>query len=162
MSTHADCGEDILWVHRADDMDRFMPPLEFAGYRYVVVGEGQAQTAVQQPTYIVHHCNPEKVISWNAYKEELAAAKLSSNQIVQEARMSNYAAARERDRAEAWEYALKYDCPRDKCGAKVGEKCINIAQAKRGVDEFTKNPHPERVDPHWVDHDTQMADEGRD
>jgi hypothetical protein len=35
MSTHADCGEDILWVHRSDDMDRFMDQ----GFKVRVVDE---------------------------------------------------------------------------------------------------------------------------
>ena len=162
MSTHADCGEDIAWVRRSDDTDRWMPPLEFAGYRYVTQGEGEDKTAIQVPTYIIHHCNPEKVVAWNLYKEKLAEVKLGQNIIVQQAQISNHRAARERDREDAWAYSLKHKCPRVACGAEEGELCTNLALKKKGTITPTKNPHPERVDPHFVDRATQLVDEGRE
>lgn len=147
MSTHGDCGEDIRWVHRSDDHERFMPPLEFAGYRYVILED---DTAVQQPTYIIHHCNPEKVVAWGEYQTKLDAAKLANNSVVRDAKRSNYQIARERDREEAWVYALKFICPVAKCSQPAGEKCLNLAELKRGRTTHCLNPHPERCDPDFT------------
>jgi hypothetical protein len=123
-----------------------MPPLEFAGYRYIVIrGEDMVETATQEPTYIVHHCNPEKVASWEEYKKKLAAARGGGNPYV-----SDYAAAKVRDRMAVWDYALKFKCPVVKCSAAAGKKCINISEANRGRTVFTKHPHSERCNPDFT------------
>lgn len=75
MSVHSDCGGDIFWVRRSDDPERWMPPLEFAGYRYVITGDEPERTAIQVPTYIMHNCNPEKIEAWQEYQFKLAQLK---------------------------------------------------------------------------------------
>lgn len=72
--------------------------------------------------------------------------------------MTPYQVKRQQEREQAWEYALQYTCPR--CHVEPGVACINLAEQKRGREVTTTNPHIERVDPHQVDHNTQMTDEG--
>lgn len=139
MSVHRDCGENIHWMHREDDPERFMPPMEFAGQAYVI--EGGIATEVS--TYRMHRCDPVKVVAWQEYIQTMAELK-GPNSF--ESEINLYQAARLREREEAWAIAMTVDC--DKCSAVVDEKCYSRAQhhVKSGELVETTNPHPSRLE----------------
>lgn len=143
MSVHKDCGELVVWARRSDDPTRWMPPLEFVDNLIVIqVDENGERVAVNAPAYRVHDCDPDKVLAWMEYQEKLA--RLRERAPVQVAGMSAWEIARERNREQAWETALKVPCLR--CGAKKGKKCIDLSLQRRNLKGYTKNPHAQRLE----------------
>lgn len=143
MSTHKDCGEEIRWAKRDDDPDRFRPPLEYAGEAFIIDERG---AAIQVHTYRPHNCDPDKVEAWLTYQKRLAVLRGDTEGLRELTGMEAHNAARERDRENTWEHALKKPCPR--CRALVGVKCHRLDQKFRKTGEMveSKNPHPERID----------------
>lgn len=131
-SVHKDCGESITWLRRADDTERFMPPMDFVGY-YVMVVNG---VGIESPAYKIHNCDPEKVREWRAYQEDLAAAKGED--------VDPYYAAKEREAEAEWAFVEGIPCPT--CEVASG-KCISQAQHLKKTGEVveTRHPHPSRV-----------------
>lgn len=141
MSTHKDCGEDITWVKRDDDPSRFMPPLEFFGYAYILSDAPNGEkTAVQVATYKTHHCDPDKVIAWHEYKARIAAIEQNAPVVMSK---SDWEIARDRRQEETMRLAMKVSCPR--CEVREGEPCISLAKGKT-LGEVIKNPHQARLD----------------
>lgn len=135
MSIHKECGAEITWMRRDDDPERFMPPMEYAGEGYVRDKDGAAQ---YHHIYRLHNCDPDAILEWRDYQQRLAAAKGEE--------YTPYDAARERERENLWEIALTVACRR--CNRLPGEKCVSLSQqkVKAGIEEETKNPHPERIE----------------
>lgn len=131
---HKECGERIVWLRRPDDMDRFLPPMEYAGEGYI----GVDGCGVYGTLYKAHLCDPEKVLAWIDYQKRLAVAKGEE--------FTPLDAARQREREDLWTLALTVACPR--CDAAVNVKCHSLAQhkIKQGIKEETLNPHPERIE----------------
>lgn len=137
-SIHKDCGENIRWVKRSD-VDRWMAPLEFAGRAFVITGEvGLDSYAEEVSVYQVHHCNPEKMEAWQEYCAKIAHLKGEP-----EFTGSTYTAAKEREREQIWEIALKKKCPR--CKQSRNKKCISMSKAASQAGKELRNPHPERL-----------------
>lgn len=138
MGPHSDCGRDIVWVRRADDNDRWMPPLEFAGQAIII----QDDEAVFVSTYRRHECNPEEIKAWLELKRQQAEAKGYSLEDIDahEERII----ARERDREEVNSHAMSVECK--VCKATVGEMCMSLPWLKKGTKRYNKNPHPPRIE----------------
>ena len=136
MSIHKECGAEISWLRRPDDLDRYLPPMEYAGEGYVKDAETGA--GIYRHIYRTHLCDPEKIIEWQDYQQRLAEAKGEE--------YTPYDAARERERENLWELALKVACRR--CSRLPGEKCISLSvrNVNQGIEEETKNPHPQRIE----------------
>ena len=134
MSIHKECGEPIKWLRRPEDMDKFLPPMEYLGEVYVV----EEGAGIYRQAYKLHMCDPDKIIAWQDYQRRLAEAKGEE--------FLPMDAAREREREQIWELVRKVACPR--CEAGVDEKCISLSthKVKAGIKEETKNPHPERIE----------------
>lgn len=140
MSVHRECGEDIRWAHRPDDPERFLPPLEYAGEVYVIDEGG---SAIQMHGYRMHRCDPQKVIEWQTYIEQMKDLKGDDSY---EGRINYRQAASERNRDEQWEIALKVECP--KCELDPGMKCCSLKKQYRESGELIELrwPHPERTE----------------
>lgn len=137
MSTHRECGEDIRWVHRDDDPERFAPPLEYVGQAFIITDDN---TAVRVTTYKTHHCDPDKILAWREYKARIA--EIGEDPTPDSGRR-DWEIARDKQREEVWNEAVKTKCPR--CDAKKGEKCHNLIERKKtGEIVYTRNPHVER------------------
>lgn len=160
MSVHRDCGEEIVWVKNENDPNRWMPPLEFAGYRHIITTQGDDQFAVQMPTYIRHHCDPDRMKAWQDYQVRIAALKENAPDVT--TGMTPRQAKHQQLVEQAWEYALKFKCPRVGCEAEATELCVNLAEKKRGRSVPTKNPHPERLDPDLTRFERSVFDKGKE
>lgn len=136
MSIHRDCGADIQWLRREDDTSRFLPPMEYAGEVYV--RDEKDGSAKRVHAYRMHLCDPDAILAWNDYQQRLAAAKGEE--------FTPYDAARERERESLWELALTVACRR--CNRLPNEKCVSLStkNVKAGIEEETKNPHPQRIE----------------
>ena len=139
MTVHKSCGKEIRWATRDDDPERFNPPLEFDGHRYIITEDG---TAVYTSTYVHHECDPADIIRWQRLKHDQAKAMG-----IQPEEVSDSTLAREEERKERWKVALKEPCPT--CDVPVGHKCHNLTARKKGRRELTKNPHPARLEFVW-------------
>lgn len=152
MSTHDKCGATITWARRPDDMDRYLPPLEFAGTGYII----DQGVGVQTQVFKEHHCDPEAMIRWAEYKAKIAEIeeRKPDFQDVHEQAAVERAARKARIEElieEEWEWALKIECK--KCGAQVKEKCANLTERSKGNWVPTKHPHPTRADESgWTKH----------
>lgn len=144
-SVHKECGADITWAKREDDEDRFLPPLEYVGEVYLLEGQGRDKVGVQRHAYRLHICDPDRIIEWQDYQQRLAEAKGIEYVPLSDGRAA-YEAAREKDREEQWNMALKVACPR--CDAPAGEKCRSQQRQhiKTGEIVETRNPHPARME----------------
>lgn len=137
-SVHKECGADIVWAHRADDTDRFYPPLEYVGEVFLLEGKGRDKVAEQRHAYRIHQCDPDRIIEWQDYQHRLAEAT--------GVEYTPYAAARQKDNEELWNQVLHVECPR--CEREVGKKCISLARHLLKTGEITecRNPHPARIE----------------
>lgn len=142
MSVHKDCGEDIKWVRRDDDPNRFLPPMEYVGEVYVI--DPESGSGRMTHGYRIHNCDPDKIIAWQDYQLRLAEAKGEQ--------YTPYDAAREREREQMWELTLAIEC--SACGMGVDKKCISMARthANKGEVVELKNPHPVRIQA-GIDHE---------
>lgn len=141
MGTHKECGEDITWVRRDDQPDRWAPPLQFAGYAKILTdGPNGDKVAVEVATYKTHHCDPEKIIAWQEYKARLAAIEASSPPVVKS--MTDWEIARQRNQEEAMAFATAVACPQ--CHMGVDEPCVSMAKGKT-LGQPVKNPHTKRT-----------------
>jgi hypothetical protein len=144
MSTHKDCGEQIRWARRLEDPTRWLPPLEYAGEGFVLSTSDDSEDhfASEVHVYKLHRCDPDKVLAWQEYTERMADIQGTAPP------GPSYALARERDRENAWEQALKKPCPR--CGVAKKVKCKSLGtvakkkEKESGEITETRWPHPER------------------
>lgn len=144
MSVHKDCGEQIRWVRRAEDPERFMPPLEYAGEGIIITGGDSPESALgsQVHVYKIHRCDPDTMEEWQRYCARMADLK---GQAPPE---TPYQMMRERDRESAWEEAIKKPCP--KCGVPKKVRCkslgVHAKKLEKQTGEVTETrwPHPER------------------
>lgn len=147
MSVHKNCGEKIRWAKNAHG-DRFLPPLEFVGHYYILLDmeEGDDKMATEVSCYEVHQCDPEKVVAWQEYKDNLAAIE-SRTKVDVERPPSNWEIARKREQEATRARAEKKPC--SKCGAKRNEPCFNLSIWKSKQEKRATNmPHTERMD--WL------------
>jgi len=132
-SVHKECGADISWARRPDDPERFLPPLEYAGELFVI----ENGTATQHHGYRVHLCDPQRIIEWKEYQEQLASAKGEE--------YTPYAAAREKELDELWAFVEGVACPT--CDVSEG-KCISQSRHLKSTGEVrnVRSPHQSRID----------------
>lgn len=134
MSVHKECGKQVRWGKRSDDPDRYMQPLEFAGFYYILDESG---TALEVVAYQIHQCNVDDVRAITATREALADSRNRSEKLqltVQE----EYAAARESNREDLWKQVLPFAC--EGCGAKKNERCTHKLSG-----EEIRYPHTDRI-----------------
>ncbi len=144
MSVHKDCGEDIRWVKREDEEQRWMPPLEFIGQVYIIDESGHA---FMTNAYQIHNCDPDKMEAWQEYQRRIAELKGDQESIEELDGRQVYQIARERERERVWELALTRPCRT--CQADIGQRCISQSVHLRRTGEIkeTLNPHPSRLEP---------------
>lgn len=148
MSVHKDCGELINWFKRPDDLDRFLPPMEYVGEYYMTSDAGNGEkVAVQVAAYKVHHCDPDKMLAWQEYKAKLAAIKeRGEEQPHVDLGKTDWEIARDRRQEQARAFAEQVECPT--CNAAVDQPCYNLTIYYRSDEKDivpVKNPHPARV-----------------
>jgi hypothetical protein len=153
MSVHKDCGEPVTWLRRPDDVDKFLPPMEYVDQLYMKVeGPNGEYCAMQASAYKIHRCDPDKMEAWIAYKERIAEIKEKApdqpaavhREAAQE-RVSDWILARERAQEETRLIAEAYKCRR--CGAKSTEPCFNLSVYNRTQEKVpTKMPHAQRLE----------------
>ena len=142
MSIHKECGAQIKWAKRADDLDRYGQPLEFHGFYYIIDESG---AAIEVTCYDIHVCDPEQMKKYQerlASINEIAEIKEDST-LFKMSPSAAYEAAREVRRADTWKVALKVDCPT--CEVKAKKKCRNLSKGKN-YNKITKNPDPLRIE----------------
>lgn len=149
MGTHRECGSDIRWVKRPDDMDKYMAPLEYVGHAFIIIDAGNGeQSATEMATYRPHHCDPEKMLAWQEYLVKVAAVKAKATKIPNEVLKDPkiWKAARNRNQETARVESMVIPCPT--CNAVIGVPCLNISIFKKtGEVVPTVMPHPKRWTP---------------
>lgn len=153
MGTHKDCGEPVRWFRRPEDMDKWMPPLEWAGHAYIVVdgGESGEQAATEVSIYRPHHCDPEKMAAWQEYKAKLEEVRQRGQAVELNGKSAKLVAqkpkdweiARDRNQQTARLEAMVVEC--NKCQVKAGVPCYNLTIFKKTGEQVpTKMPHTSR------------------
>jgi len=109
--------------------------MELAGEGYVIDDEGNL---VFKNIYRVHMCDPDAVVAWARYKEQLAEAKGEE--------VDDYEAIKTKNQDEQWEIALLVACR--KCHMLPGEKCVSQQKRLQKTGEIVNTawPHPDRLE----------------
>lgn len=144
MNECRDCGLPVRFLllgQQDDGSNRWSPPLNVESRE---ITERKAKTSEpfahqgyeQTERFVLHDC-PER-----------RAAKVRQD----EAAVMRQVRARQTD--EAWDEALKRDCPR--CGAFPEHRCLNLTDVrlKRHPFQHTRHPHAERLPFGWAEERT--------
>lgn len=137
MSIHNDCGATIRWARRSDDNERFMQPLEFSDFAYIIDDSG---TAIEVTVYQIHECKAEEVEKFQENKRRAAEAKGIT--VPELTNYEVYQVQKEEVRKEDWKIALKVAC--ETCGSPARKKCRSKAKGPK-YGSILKNPHPKRL-----------------
>jgi len=160
------CGEEIHWYKTPSGATH--PP--------IVPGQGTVSIVIEGIVYSGrpwnrHVCDPERLaakerneLSRQQMLEDQARVRREAQEAHAERRMrflheaaiyDDAHEAREVFGKETYRRAMKHACP--KCEATVGQPCENLAAARGGRVQYTKNPHQERIDlipeaerPFWI------------
>lgn len=135
MSTHKRCGATITWARYADDPDRFLPPLEFAGHYWLI---GEDGVGYQTPTFKQHECDPDQMEKWQERLRRIQELELE----FETPDAATHMAAREQRRDEINLPSLKVKC--DRCGQPKGKMCLNLHELKRGREVECRYTHEMR------------------
>lgn len=151
MSIHKECGEEIVWLRKPDDVDKYLPPMEYVGPMYFKTeGPNGEVCGIQATAYKMHRCDPDKMEAWIEYKERIAEisehAPEQPVKVQREAakqKKSDWVIARERKQANIRTECEAYVCRR--CDAVQFEPCYNLTIFKRTHEKVPINmPHPVR------------------
>lgn len=138
MGIHRECGENITWLKRDDNLERWMPPMEFAGGAYIKGDDGEA---IEVVTYRPHICDPDKVEAWIERLRRMGELTGDTSELDSTVARQ---AAREREQEAARKLAETINC--DVCGSVGGTPCVSLSSKKQGGGTPTKWPHPQRLE----------------
>jgi hypothetical protein len=134
MSIHSDCGAEIRWPRKQDDLESFGPPLEYAGQGYIFDENG---STVQVSVYKNHICQASQMEVWLDNKARIAKLQKTSAArlpVTNEA----YKLAREEAQTANRKRALTVACPT--CQAAIGDMCTHVITSA-----VLRNPHTSRL-----------------
>lgn len=167
-STCTRCGAPVVWMAREGHATA--APFQPAGQRWVTQDTGALRLA---DTFVRHLCSAADLAAVDRFLADLPTDGLPdratrTRRLQQAVQHRDKARAHVRDLTQrhhdhAYGEARQHPCPQ--CWAEPGQPCMNLAERRKGVEQPTKHPHPQRLglvdatnlDPQRLDRQMEQA-----